>query len=76
MNIRLNYYEIRELSVGIQVNVMSKFIDFLVLIIFPLNIHSSISEKIYPVEMVKPKSVVSSTLFKIFQCNYGHVCIG
>lgn len=68
MNIRLKYYEIRELSVGIQVNMMSKFIDFLVLIIFPLNICSSISEKIYPVELVKPKSVVS-TLFKRFQCN-------
>lgn len=36
---------------------MSKFIDFLVLIIFPLNIYSSISEKIYAVES---RSVVST----------------
>lgn len=68
MTIRFNYYEIRELSVGILVNVMSKFIDFLVFIIFPLNIYSSLSEKIYPVELVKPKIIVS-TLFKRFQGN-------
>lgn len=42
---------------------ISKFIVFLVLIIFPLNIYSSVSEKIYRGELFKPKSVVL-TLFK------------
>lgn len=41
---------------------MSTFIDFLVLIIFPLNTYSSISEKIYPVE----SRSVASTSFKRF----------
>jgi len=68
MNISLNYYEIRELTVGIPVRVMSKFTVFLVLIAFLLNTYSSISEKIYPVELVKPASVIF-TSFKIFQCN-------
>lgn len=33
----------------------------LILIIFPLNMYGSISEKIYPVELVKTRSVISTS---------------